>query len=67
MSPDRWLYLLRQFVGLVKFVGLGEEKPDDPQDEDSLQNQVICRSLENTHVEISGMSYAVETTALVLL
>lgn len=29
----------------MEFVRLGEEKPEDPEDEDPLQNQVIRRSL----------------------
>lgn len=42
------VYLLCQFIGLVEFVGLREEKSDDPQYEDPLQNQVISRSLRRT-------------------
>lgn len=29
----------------MKFVSLGEQKSDDPQDEDPLQDQVVGRSL----------------------
>lgn len=29
----------------MEFVGLGEEKPEDPEDEDPLKDQVIGRSL----------------------
>ena len=32
----------------MEFVGLGEEKPEDPEDEDPLQNQVVRRSLRKT-------------------
>ncbi|TNN37867.1 hypothetical protein EYF80_051971 [Liparis tanakae] len=30
---------------LVELVGLGEQEPDDPQDEDPLQDQVVGRRL----------------------
>lgn len=43
-----WVYLLCQFIGLMKFVGLREQKSDDPQYEDPFQDQVISRSLRNT-------------------
>lgn len=41
-------YLLSKFRGLVEFVCLWEEKPNNPEDEEALQNQVIRRSLRKT-------------------
>lgn len=38
----------------MELVGLGEEKSDDPQNEDPLQDQVVRRSLRNKETGTLG-------------
>lgn len=61
MDPGR-PYLLCQLGGLVELVGFREEKPEDPEDEDPLQDQVVRRSLRKTITPSSLHSHPAQSS-----